>query len=77
MKKNEKIRVLVFPCGSEVGLEIHRSLKYSRHIELYGGNSTDDHGKFVYDKYVGNIPFITDTNFLEHLKKIVIKKKLT
>ena len=67
----EKINVLVFPCGSEIGLEIHRSLKYSVHINLFGGNSVDDHGKFVYDNYISNIPFFDNPNFVEFLKKII------
>lgn len=31
------INVLVFPCGSEVGLEINKSLKDIYFINLYGG----------------------------------------
>ena len=68
-----KIKVLVFPCGSEVGLEIHRSLKYSRHIELWGGNSTNDHGRFQYENYIGDIPYITSDKFEEHIKELVEK----
>ena len=68
MKKN----ILVFPCGSEIGLEIHRSLKYSTYFNLIGGSSVDDHGKFVYENYVENIPFHNAVNFLETIKKIVL-----
>jgi len=66
-------RVLVFPCGSEIGLEIYRSLKYSRHFEVFGGNSVDDHGKFVFEKYIGDIPFVDDKNFIPSLRKIIKK----
>ena len=45
MKKN----ILVFPCGSEIGLEIYNSVKYSTYFNLIGANSSDDHGKFVYE----------------------------
>ena len=72
MKKN----ILVFPCGSEIGLEIHRSLKYSTHFNLIGGSSVDDHGKFVYENYVENIPFHNAVNFLEIIKKIVLDHKI-
>jgi hypothetical protein len=44
MKKN----VLVFPCGSEIGLEVYRSLKHSIHFNLIGANSVDDHGRVVF-----------------------------
>lgn len=68
MKKN----ILVFPCGSEIGLEIHRSLKYSTHFNLIGGSSVDDHGKFIYENYIENIPFHNSVNFLETINKIVL-----
>lgn len=68
-----KINVLVFPCGSEIGLEIHRSLKYSNHINLYGGSSVDDHGKFIYENYISDIPFIKDESFIQSLKNVIDK----
>lgn len=71
-----KINILVFPCGSEVALEIYRSLEYSIHFNVIGGNSIDDHGKFVFENYIGNIPFVTEDSFIESLKKIVIDYKI-
>lgn len=68
---SNKYNILVFPCGSEIGLEINRSLKYSIHINLIGGNSVDDHGKFVYENYIPNIPFFDDPSFLITIKKII------
>ena len=67
----DKKNILVFPCGSEIGLEIYRSLKFSRFIELYGGSSVDDHGKFVFENYVGGFPFIKDNEFIPYLIKII------
>lgn len=72
MKKN----ILVFPCGSEIALEIHRSVKDSAHFKLIGASSVDDHGKFVFDDYIGNIPFITEKTFLIEIKKIVDDRKI-
>ena len=63
--------ILVFPCGSEVALEIHRSLRYSRHVNLFGANSVPDHGKFVFENYIGDLPFVSDTEFLPRLKSVV------
>ncbi|WPR71619.1 ATP-grasp domain-containing protein [Flavobacterium sp. NG2] len=68
-----KKNILVFPCGSEVALEIYRSLEHSIHFNIIGGNSIDDHGKFVFEQYIGNIPFVTDDLFIESLKKIVVE----
>lgn len=67
----KKYRILVFPCGSEIGLEIYRSLRYSIHIELYGASSMHDHGKFVYENYIDNIPFIDSPLFIKKISEVV------
>ena len=72
MKKN----ILIFPCGSEIALEINRSLKYSTYFNLIGGNSVDDHGRFVFKNYIGDIPFITDSHFIPAIKEIVKRNKI-
>lgn len=63
--------VLVFPCGSEVGLEINRALACSTHFKLYGGNSVEDHGKFVYENYIAGLPFIDGPDFINELNRII------
>lgn len=72
MQKN----LLVFPCGSEIALEIYRSLRYSTHFNLKGASSVDDHGRFVFDDYTGGVPFHTDDNFGSVLKELVVKKEI-
>jgi len=64
-------RILVFPCGSEVGLEIHRSLRYSAHFEVIGGSSVEDHGRFVFEHYIGGLPFHDAPGFADALARIV------
>jgi hypothetical protein len=71
-----KKNILVFPCGSEIALEINRSLKHSIHFNLIGGNSVDDHGRFIFDNYIGGIPFITDPCFIPAIKEIVDKNQI-
>ncbi|AZI66635.1 ATP-grasp domain-containing protein [Kaistella daneshvariae] len=66
-----ELNILVFPCGSEIALEIHRSLKYSRHIRLYGASSVDDHGKFIFDHYINDVPFFDDPDFVLKVNKII------
>jgi hypothetical protein len=66
-----KFKILVFPCGSEIGLEIHRSLKFSAHIELYGASSVEDHGTFVFENYITGLPFFDDPKFISELNKII------
>ncbi len=72
----KRYKILVFPCGSEIGLEIYRSLRYSAHIELLGANSINDHGKFVYDNYIDGIPYIDSEEVISHLQKIVKEKQI-
>jgi predicted ATP-grasp superfamily ATP-dependent carboligase len=72
MKRN----ILVFPCGSEIAMEIHRSLKHSLHFNLIGGSSVKDHGCFVFENYIDYIPFINDSCFISVVKEIVKKNKI-
>lgn len=71
-----KKNVLVFPCGSEIGLEIHKSLQYSTHFTVFGGSSVDDHGLFVYKNYIPDMPFFDAPDFIEKLNKLVAEHKI-
>lgn len=62
-------KVLVYPCGTEIGLEIYKAAHNSIHYELYGGSSSYDHGRFVYGKHIDNLPFITDNSTAEEIKE--------
>ena len=72
MKKN----ILVFPCGSEIALDIHSSVKYSTYFNLIGANSVDDHGKYVFEDYIDGIPYVTDPGFIPSLQKIVKERNI-
>lgn len=61
----------MFPCGSEIGLELMRALKHNTHFELLGASSVEDHGRFSYPNYVGDLPFFSDVNFLKAISSIV------
>ena len=68
--------VLVFPCGSEIGLEVYRSLSQSIHFNLIGGSSTEDHGVYVYEDYISGLPFVDDDSFVADINKIIKEKKI-
>jgi len=72
MKKN----VLVFPCGSEIGLEVHNSLRFVKDIELIGASSVDDHGMYVYQDYVGDMPNVDSDKFIEKMEALVISRNV-
>jgi len=63
--------ILVFPCGSEIGLEVARAFEGIKHVQLIGGSSVDDHGKFVFQKYIDHIPKVNAPDFLESITKII------
>jgi hypothetical protein len=72
----ERKNILVFPCGSEIALELYRALVHSKHFNLIGASSVDDHGRFVYHNYIGDVPFVTDENFIISIKEIVLKNDI-
>src|SRR5690606_2450744 len=57
-------------------LEIHRSLKFSRHITLYGANSVDDHGKFVFENYFSGLPFFNEEGFIDQLRSLIVEHEI-
>ncbi|WP_297417050.1 ATP-grasp domain-containing protein [Clostridium sp.] len=65
-----KKRILVYPCGTEIGLEVYRSLNNSTYFEIIGGSSTYDHGRFVYKKHIDKLPFITDNSSEKEIEKL-------
>lgn len=69
----KKYNVLVFPCGSEIGLEVFRAINKNKNFNLFGGSSIDDHGRFVYENYIDNIPFVDDENFINQINQIITK----
>jgi hypothetical protein len=68
--------ILVFPCGSEIGLEINNALKYAKGIKLIGGSSIADHGKHVYQNYIEDIPNIDDPEFISAINKVIAEEKI-
>lgn len=72
MKKN----ILVFPCGSEIGLDIYSSVCYSTYFHMIGGSSVDDHGKFIYEDYIPDIPFANTPEFIPAMAKIVKERNI-
>lgn len=72
MKKN----ILIFPCGSEIGLEIERSLKHSTHFNVYGASSVNNHGEFVFENYISGLPYIDDETFISKLNEIIKENRI-
>lgn len=69
-------KILVFPCGSEIGLEIHNALKHAKGIELVGGSSVPDHGRFVYRNYEPINAYVGDDNFIDEIRRVVAQREI-
>lgn len=67
--------ILIFPAGSEIGLEINAALKYQKNINIFGGTSVEDETQFTY-KNVLKLPFIYEDNFIDNLNRIIMENKI-
>lgn len=65
------INVLVFPCGSEIGLEIHTALKFNKTVRLFGVSSVSDHGEYVYARYRQVAARVDSVDFIEQLNALI------
>jgi len=75
----KKIKVLIFPAGSEIAFEIYNSLKYNLHIEVFAASAKADHARYIYDKshYFENECFhITHTNFIDKFNALIRRLKI-
>jgi hypothetical protein len=66
---------LVYPCGTEIGLEIYKAVEFSTYFELWGGSSNYDHGRYVYRQHIDNLPFISDTSGEDEIFEFIDKIK--
>lgn len=72
-------KVLVFPAGSEIGIEIFHSLKYSHHVEVFGMSGKNDHAAYLYDQshYVEDPGLYVDRpDFIERFNNYLRKLKI-
>ncbi|MCL2881573.1 MAG: ATP-grasp domain-containing protein [Coriobacteriia bacterium] len=72
----QQLRVLVYPCGSEIGLEIFRSLKDIPFVTLVGASSAAGPGEFCYAHYVGDAPWMDDENFGRDMARICFTQEI-
>lgn len=62
--------VLVFPAGTEIGLEIHRALQPCKEVRLFGASSNaSNHGPFVFARY-HLLPAINEAGWLDALVEL-------
>lgn len=70
------MNVLIFPGGSEIGLEIHKSLAYVRGVNLFSaGTDIPNHAPYVYKNHF-IVPSIHENGWVDALNKIIIDNKI-
>lgn len=71
-------KVLVFPCGTGIGLEINDALRNLKEVRLFGAVSTSsNHGPMVYRRYYGNLPWLRDSSaLLLSLNELIEQEKI-
>lgn len=68
--------VMVFSCGAIPAIDINIALRGNNDYKIYGASSYDDHGLYVYENYIGGVPFIYENNFIEKFNDIIHKYKI-
>ncbi|QWD96901.1 ATP-grasp domain-containing protein [Polynucleobacter sp. MG-6-Vaara-E2] len=69
-------RVLVFPAGTEIGLEIYNSLKHCKEVEIFGaGQAISNPATFIFPSY-HELPTINDSDWLQELIKLCRKLQI-
>ena len=73
---NRIVNVLIFPCGAENALEAYTALKDIVNINVFGASSVSDHGEYVYENYIPNLPYIDDDKFIPCFIDIITAHKI-
>lgn len=64
-----KKRVLILNCGTLASTDINMSLRYNNEFEIWGASTNENHGIYVYENYIEDIPNINDKNFIRALNQ--------
>ena len=71
--------VLIFPCGSEIGMEIFNSLRYNHHVNVFGATSRPDHAALLYEsaRYAEDLRFnIGHPEFLSAFSALLLREEI-
>jgi carbamoyl-phosphate synthase large subunit len=72
----QRYRILVFPGGTEIGLEIASALGRLKEVELFSaGSDVSNHAPFAFARH-HVLPTIDDPTWLEHLNDVLTKNAI-
>lgn len=70
------LHVLVFPGGTEIGLEINKALGWCKEIRLFSASEgVSNHAPYVFYKHF-EIPNVDDSAFVEELNRIICEQNI-
>lgn len=70
------MNVLIFPGGTEIGLEVRQSLMYCRDVKLFSAAAAgSNHAPFAYNEHYV-IPDITEAGWLDALESLIQDKSI-
>jgi carbamoyl-phosphate synthase large subunit len=70
------LRVLVFPGGTEIGLEINSALRWSKGVQLFSaGPAISNHATYVFAQHT-EIPSIEKPGWLEALNELIARQAI-
>lgn len=68
--------VLIFPAGTEIGLEIFHALRNSKEIRVFGaGAPVSSHAPFIFENYF-TIPHVDEAEWLPGIIKLCLENKV-
>lgn len=71
-----KYNILVFPGGTEIGLEVHRGLSQCKDIRIFSaGDDVANHAPYVFMQH-DLVPSVDDPSWIDSLNKIVTKHEI-
>lgn len=71
-----RYNVMIFPAGTEIGLEIHNALKMSKFVNVFGASSIMDHSMSVYKNIIFPIPFFNENHFIEEINVAIERNNI-
>ena len=73
---NKVLNILVFPGGTEIGLEIFKSLRYCKEVRLFSaGSDVSNHAPYVFARHY-IVPSIHDSGWIEELNNVIVKNNI-
>lgn len=66
--------VLVFPGGTEIGLEIHRALCQCKNVRLYSaGSDVSNHAPYMFARHF-IVPSVCEPTWVDSLNQVIVKQ---